>query len=302
MTILSYYNNLNNNMWTYFTDTDTDISPEVASEYGYKLISMPYNVDAKPVYPYVSYSEFDSKAFYDMLRSGVLPTTAAISEEEYIKYFEPEFAAGNDIFYVHFSAAMTMTFGNMYKALDVLKAKYPGRKFLEVDTKGITIISYLIVREIGDMLKAGKTPEEIVVWAETGVDRYCQYFFADDLKFFRRSGRVSGIAATMGGLIGIRPIIHMDSAGKMVSIGKEKGRQNALNRLVSYVEEMGDNIKGHRFIIGHTDAPELAEQMASLLKARFGDDLQYEFVVTNPTAGSHCGPNGVGVAFHSKCR
>lgn len=289
-------------MWTYFTDTDTDISPEVAKEYGYKLISMPYSVDAKVVYPFVDYEKYDFRAFYDMLRSGVLPTTSAISEEEYVKYFEPEFAAGNDIFYIHFSAAMTMTFDNMQKALDRLKAKYPQRKFIGVDTKGITIISYLIVREIGDMLKAGKTPEEIQVWAETEVDHYCQYFFADDLKFFRRSGRVSGIAATMGGLIGIRPIIHMSQEGKMVNIGKEKGRMKALECLVNYVEEYGDDIKNHRFIIGHTDAEDLAQVLEGMLKEKFGDDLKVEYVVTNPTAGSHCGPNGVGVAFHSKHR
>ena len=40
----------------------------------------------------------------------------------------------------------------------------------------------------------------------------------------------------------------------------------------------------------------------AMLKERFGQDLQIEFVVTNPTAGSHCGPNGVGIAFHAKHR
>lgn len=286
-------------MWTYFTDTDTDINLEVAAEYGYKLISMPYSVDANTIYPYVDFKKFDSRAFYDSLRNGALPNTSAISVEQYINYFEPEFKAGKDIFYIHFSAAMTMTFDNMYKALDQLKEKYPERRFLEIDTKGITIVSYLMVREIGDMLKAGKTPEEIVEWAKTEVDHYSQYFFADDLKFFRHSGRVSGIAATMGGLIGIRPIIYMSQEGKMVNIGKEKGRIKAMNRLVSYVEELGDDIKSHRFIVGHTDAPELAQEMVRMLKEKFGEDLQTEIVVTNPTAGSHCGPNGVGVAFHS---
>lgn len=289
-------------MWTFFTDTDTDITPEVAAEYGFRLISMPYSVDAKTVYPYVDFKEFDSHAFYDMLRSGVLPTTSAISEQQYIDYFEPEFARGNDIFYVHFSAAMTITFNNMAKAVATLKSKYPERRFLSLDTKGITIVSYLIVREVGDMLKAGKTPDEIVSIFGTEVNRYSQYFFADDLKFFRRSGRVGGIAATMGGLIGIRPVIHMNTAGKMESIGKEKGRIKALERLMSYVEEYGEDIKNHRFIVGHTDAPELAIQLADMLHGKFGPDLDIEFVVTNPTAGSHCGPNGVGVAFHSKGR
>lgn len=289
-------------MLTLFTDTDTDFNLEDAAEYGFKLISMPYAVDGKEVKPYVDFAKFDSHAFYDTLRRGVLPTTAAITEQVYIDCFEPEFKAGNDIFYIHFSAAMTMSFQGMKTALEKLLAKYPERRFYEIDTKGITIISYLIVKEFGDLYKKGRTPEELLEWAKTEVDHYSQYFFADDLKFFRRSGRVGGLAATMGGLIGLRPIITMSSEGRMESIGTVKGRIPAMEKLVSYVEEYGDDIKNHRFIIGHTDAPQLAEQLAGMLRQRFGDDLKIEFVVTNPTAGSHCGPDGVGLAFHSRCR
>ena len=65
------------------------------------------------------------------------------------------------------------------------------------------------------------------------------------------------------------------------------------------MEELGDDIKGHRVLVGHADAPELAEELTSLIKARFGDDLRIETVVVNPTAGSHCGPNTVGVSFHA---
>ena len=285
-----------------FTDTDTDITPAVAAEYGYRLISMPYSVDAKTVYPYVDFDEFDARKFYDMLRSGVLPTTSAISKERYIEYFEPEFAAGNDILYVHFSRAMTITFNAMDEAVAELKAKYPERKFHEIDTKGITTISYTIVREVGDLLKAGKSLEEVLKWAETEVDKFAMYFFADDLKFFRRSGRVSGLAATMGTLIGIRPIIYMSQEGKMVSCGKEKGRIKAMEHLVQQVADLGEDFKGHRFAIGHTDAPELAEEVGKMIRERFGDDFPIDYVVCNPTAGSHAGPNGVGVCFHAKHR
>ena len=285
-----------------FTDTDTDITPAVAAEYGYRLISMPYSVDAKTVYPYVDFDEFESQKFYDLLRSGVLPTTSAISKERYIDYFEPEFAAGNDILYVHFSRAMTATFNAMDEAVAELKAKYPGRNFYEIDTKGITTISYTIVREVGDLLKAGKSLEEVLAWAETEVDKFAMYFFADDLKFFRRSGRVSGLAATMGTLIGIRPIIFMNQEGKMVSCGKEKGRVKAMERLVQQVADLGEDFKSHRFVIGHTDAPELAQEVGKMIRERFGDDFPIEYVVTNPTAGSHAGPNGVSVCFHANHR
>ena len=289
-------------MLTLYTDTDTDITPAVAAEYGYKLISMPYSVDAKTVYPYVDFTEFDARTFYDMLRRGVLPTTSAISKERYVEYFEPELAAGNDILYVHFSRAMTVTFNAMDEAVAELRAKYPARRFEEIDTKGITTISYAIVRAVGDLVKAGKTLDEVLTWAETEVDHYAMYFFADDLKFFRRSGRVSGLAATMGTLIGIRPIIYMSADGKMVSCGKEKGRVKAMEHLIGRVTELGDDIKRYRFYVGHTDAPELAKELGGMLQERFGADLAIEYVVCNPTAGSHAGPNGVAVCFHAKHR
>ena len=284
-----------------YTDSDTDITPIEAAEYGYKLISMPYSVDAKTTYPYVYFDTFDGHAFYDMLRGGVLPTTSAISKEQYINYFEEDFKEGNEILYVHFSRAMTNTFDVMDQAVAELKAQYPGVRFEEIDTKGITTISYAIVREVGDMVKAGKTLDEILEWAKTEVDHFAMYFFADDLKFFRRSGRVSGLAATMGTLIGVRPLIHMSQEGKMVSVGTAKGRQKAIQYLVDKVGELGDEIEKHRICIGHTDAPEIARTIAGLIEERYGkQDIVY--VDVNPTAGSHCGPNGVGVCFHAKNR
>lgn len=286
-------------MYVIFTDTDTDITLKKAQEYGYNLISMPYTANEKDVFPYVDFEEFDYESFYDMLKTGVMPTTSAISVEKYISYFEPFFAEGKDILYVHFSAAMTMTFDNMKKAVDALKEKYPERKFYAIDTKGITIGSLNIVYEVGDMYKAGKTAEEIVKWAETEVDKFAVYFFAEDLKFFKRSGRVSGVSATMGNLLGIRPIIHMNSEGKMVNVGKEKGRAKALQRLVAYVEELGDDIKNHRIIVAHSGALSVCEELKKLIIEKFGDDLTIETVVVNPTAGSHCGPGCIGVSFHA---
>ena len=285
-----------------FTDTDTDITPEVAAEYGYSLISMPYSIDGKETYPYEDFAVFDAHAFYDQLRGGVLPNTSAISEDRYIAYFEPVFAAGDDILYVHFSAAMTVTFDVMHKALATLQAKYPDRKFYEIDTKGITLMSYSLVREIGQMYKDGKTAEELLAWAKTGCDTWATYFFADDLKFFRHSGRVGGLAATMGTLLGVRPIIYMDADGKMTSIGKERGRRKAMEHLLNKMEEIGDDVAGHRIYVGNADAPELVSEFTEMLKEKFGADLDIETVAVNPTAGSHCGPDTLGVSFHAKHR
>lgn len=286
-------------MYTLFTDTDCDITPEIAKQYGYKLISMPYTICGKEVYPYVDFASFDYKHFYNQLRRGIVPVTSALPPLEYVKYFEPEFMAGRDILYVHFSAAMSATFNSLRLAMEELKEKYPERQLHMIDTKGITLGSYNICLSIGELYKEGKSIEEIKKWADDNVDHIAFYFYADDLKFFAKSGRVSGFSAFMGGLIGIKPIIFIDESGTMKTKAKARGRHGALEKLLSYVDELQDHIHDHRVIIAHTDAMHIAEEFAHMLRKKYGEKLNIEFEVVNPTAGSHCGPNAIGVSFYA---
>lgn len=285
-----------------FIDSDGDFTLEQAKKWGATMISMPYNVNGKEIMPYVDFEKFDVHGYYDMLRKGTLPTTSALNSEDYIKYFEPEFKAGNDILYIHFSAAMSASFNSMRLALEELKQKYPERKLYEIDTKGITIESYIVTKAAVELFLAGKPIEEILKWAETEVDKYACYFFADDLKFFAKSGRVSGFAAFMGGIIGIKPILTMGSDGKMASIGKAKGRKNAIAQLVQYVETLGVDLDKHEIVLGHADAMYLVEEIKKELIAKFGNNLKFDIVPVNPTAGAHCGPDTLGVAFYAKHR
>jgi DegV family protein with EDD domain len=282
-----------------FTDTDTDITLEEARKYGYELISMPYLIGDKETFPYEDFEVFDYKTFYDQLRAGTLPKTSAISPMKYMEYFEKEFAKGNDILYVHFSRAMSGTFNAMDIAYQELLEKYPERKLYTIDTKGITILSNIIVKEIGDMYLEGKTVEEILAWAEEEIDHFATYFFADNLNFFKRSGRVNNVSAAMGNLIGLKPILYMNEAGTMTNIGKERGRYNALRKLVEYVDDLNVDIQNHRVVVGHSDALELAQKLGTMLMEKYGT-LNIDYVVVNPTAGSHCGPDTIGVAFYAK--
>ena len=286
-------------MFQLFTDTDTDILPKEAAEFGYKLISMPYIINGEETYPYEDFEEFDEHGFYQQLREGTVPTTCALSPVRYKEYFEPTLKEGKDILYVHFSAAMTGTFNAMKLAWDELSEKYPERKLYTIDTKAITILSNLIVKEIGDLAKTGASAEQIVAWANENVDKFAVYFYADDLKFFGKSGRVSNIAAFMGNLIGLRPILTMNSEGRMTTAAKVKGKKATVKKILEYVDELQDNIKDHRVIVGHADAPQLAQEIIEKLQEKYGQDLNCEIVAVNPTAGSHCGPDTVGVAFHA---
>ena len=285
-----------------FTDTDCDVTLESAKEMGYELISMPYTLDDVEYFPCFSKNELDHHSFYERLRQGATPTTSAVNPFQYREYFEPFFKNGDDILYVHFSEKMSGTFNAMNIAVKELLEEYPERKFYEIDTKAISVLSYLLCYEISKLYKEGKTVEEIMAWANENINKYAMYFYADDLDFFKRSGRVSGFAAFFGGLIGIKPIIYMSEDGEMKVLEKEKGKRKALMRLIEHVKELGDDVQSHRIAVATCDAMEEANNLIDLLKENFGDKLDIVIIPISPTIGCHCGPSTVGLAFHAKKR
>lgn len=285
-----------------FTDTDCDVTPSIAKEYGYQLISMPYVEKEQVIKPYESWETFAPHEFYERLRKGELASTCALAPTDYIDYFEPVFAAGDDILYVHFSAQMTSTFNAMRLALEELQEKYPDRHFYEIDTKLISIGGLAMAVEIGKLHKAGKSAEEIMAWAKEEEQHFAVYFFADDLKFFGRSGRVSGLSAALGNVIGIKPIIYMTSDGRMVPVDKARGTKNCIQKLLDNVERLQDRMKDYPIYIASTDCDPLAERLRDAFVERFGEGYDLRIIPVNPTIGAHCGPDTTGLCFHAKAR
>lgn len=289
--------------FTLFADTDCDITPVLAEKLGFKLISMPYLLDDKEFFPYESFQEFDSHSFYEILRHGTIPKTFGLSPEKYISYFEPELQAGKDILYAHFSSALSGTFNSMKIAIDMLEEKYPERRIYILDTKAITGLAYIILLDISKLYKEGKSPEEIIAYVnEESLKHYAFFGFADDLQFFKKSGRVSGLSATLGSILNIKPIISIDDDGKMGAIAKAQGRNGATNTLFKYMEKIGSDIQNHPIIIVHSDAPKLVNNLLTSIKKKYGENLDITILDINPTAGVHCGPNCLGISFHSKGR
>lgn len=286
-------------MLRFFADTDCDVTLEIAKKYGIDLISFPYELKGELIYPYEDFEVFEDMEYYDTLRGGVIPSTSALNEAEFTKYFEKALEAGDDIFYAHYSRALSASFNNMDKAIIELQKKYPERKIYTIDTKTMTIGALGVILELAELWKKGASGDELLKATEEIAPHYATYFFADDLKFFRKSGRVSGLAGIMGNLIGIKPIIYISADGKMLNIGKVKGTKNAIKALADYIDQLkAPDFKKHKIIIASGGAPELAGRLADSLKEKYGDDLDIMVGPVNPTAGAHCGPDTIGVAFY----
>ena len=195
-------------MSVFFTDTDCEMSYKDAEELGIQIIKMPYILKGEEQY-YDFGKETDIDAFYKDMRDGEVVSTAALNTNDYINYFEPVFAAGEDILYVHFSSNLSCTFNSMNEAVKMLLEKYPGRKFTSFDTRNICLGAGIQVIEACKLHNAGASDEEVVEFLKNFSEKVAIYFYVENLKYLRRGGRISAASAVMGTLLNIKPFCYL---------------------------------------------------------------------------------------------
>ena len=117
----------------------------------------------------------------------------------------------------------------------------------------------------------------------------------DDLNFLKRSGRVSNIAAFMGGLINIKPMAECDRKGMNTVMGKVTGYKKMFAASMEYMKRtIEPNPK--RIFVSHTFRKAQWIQMQDLIKENFHPE---EIIATrvNMANGTAIGP-GMIVAFY----
>ena len=235
------------------------------------------------------------KAFYDILRAGVTATTSAANPESWSRVMEPVLKEGRDLLVLGFTSALSGTYQSAVIAAEDLREKYPDRKISVVDTRcaalGQGLLVYLACRKRDE----GLSLEELTAWVEENKLHVCHWVTVDDLSHLKRGGRISGATALVGTMLNIKPIIHVDDEGRLVSVGKCRGRKAATEFIAAKLSEAGDGFDNSTVFVAHGDCPEDAAALERILKEKYG----VKEVITGyvgPVIGAHTGP-GVLVVF-----
>lgn len=284
-------------MSKFFCDTNCEIWYSKAEALGINVIKMPYTI-GNEMYFYDLGKNTDCKQFFDAMRKGESAKTQALNMDEYIEYFEPVFASGEDIIYVTFSQAMSGTFNSMRLALDNLAEKYPERKITVVDTGSISFGAGRIVEEAVKLHNSGASDEEVASFVENFKKKTKIYFTVNDLKYLVRGGRLSAVAGAVGTLLNLKPIIGVDKGGKLASLAKVNGRKKAIHTLVEKLSLDGVD-RSYPITILHADSVQDAEIMQTLIKQKY-PDIQIDAQMVGPVVGAHCGPDTLGIIFVCK--
>ena len=144
--------------------------------------------------------------------------------------------------------------------------------------------------------KAGLTAAELAKWVEDNRLSICHWFTVDDLNYLKMGGRVSATTALLGTMLSIKPIMHTSDEGKLVPVGKARGRKAAIKALLDKIETLGIHPENQTMFICHADCELDARAVAQQIKERFGTKTVYINYI-GPVIGSHTGPNTMGIFF-----
>jgi len=283
------------------TDSACDLPANLAIDLKLSVVPLSVLIEGNTYVNYLDGREINPSDFYSKLRKGKMATTSAVNVDTFLKQMNVLLESGKDILYLGFSSALSGTFSSARVAANDLAEKYPERKIYAVDTLcaslGEGMLVYLAVEE----KKKGKTIEEVCDYIEATRLHLCHWFTVDDLHHLKRGGRVSAATALLGSALNIKPILHVDNEGKLISVDKTRGRKTSINKLVEKMAETVIDSTNQTIFISHGDCEEDAKYLAKLIKQKIG----VKGVVINhvgPVIGAHSGPGTLALFFVGKER
>lgn len=288
---------MSENKFTICCENTSDLPEKYFSEHNVKLVPIIYSIEDKE-YDGTFENSLTSKEFYDKLRNGHMSKTAACSPDTLKTIFKEELDKGNDVLYLGFSSGLSSTFQSSAIVQEELSEEYPDRKLIVIDTLAASLGQGLICDFAVREKEAGKSIDEIADSVRKMIPHTCHYFTVDDLNHLHRGGRVSKTVAIIGTVLGIKPVMHVDDAGKLIPYGKVRGRRQSLDSLV---DRMGTKIKDYDYknpyvFISHGDCLDDAEYVSKQIKTKYG--IKTDIInPIGPVIGSHSGPGTVALFF-----
>ncbi|MBR6377084.1 MAG: DegV family protein [Oscillospiraceae bacterium] len=277
-----------------FTDSSCDLEPGLLAQWQVPFVSLTVKFD-EDAGSFNNY-EMPFHEFYERMRKGSVARTAAANMETFKEAFATYVKQGKDILYIGFSSGLSTTVNSAAMAAKELMEENPGRRILVEDTfaasAGFGLLVYLTVQE----KQKGASLEQAAKFVEDTRFHLCHWFTVDDLVYLKRGGRISAAAAFVGGVLNIKPVLHMDNPGHLINMFKVRGRRASIKALADKYGELALNPGKDTVFISHGDCLEDAKLLEQMLKERFGASVQI-ITYVGPVIGSHSGPGTLALFF-----
>ncbi|NLT10507.1 MAG: DegV family protein [Ruminococcus sp.] len=221
------------------TDSCCDLPKETIEELGIKVLPFTLTVNGE------SFREIFDKStqeVYDLMaKTDEIPKHSQISpitfEETYKELFEQGYT---DIISVSINSQGSGTYNNSILAKNDFFENNPEAKdkirIYNIDSKCYTLFYGYPIMESAKKIRKGAKVEEIIAYLEDWFNVCGIYAVPYNLKYAKKSGRVSAAKAFAGELLGLKPVILFGD-GTTETIDKIRGEKNIVSKLVDIVEK-----------------------------------------------------------------
>ena len=271
------------------TDSACDIDAVTLKEWGVPCVNLSFRFEGEDQ----EYTEMPVADFYARMKGGAVARTAAANIGDFRTAFEPFLKDGKDILYVGFSTGLSTTSNAAAMAAQELREEYSDTVIETIDTLCASAGEGLMVKLAVEKRNSGADIIQTAQYVRETFPKISHWFTVDDLVYLKRGGRVSPTAAFVGGLLGIKPVLHVDDEGHLISMSKAKGRKAALNALIKRLQ---DTRTDGPIMLCQADCRDQAEDLAKTIEEKTGEKVCY-IADIGPVIGAHAGPGTIAVFF-----
>lgn len=279
-----------------FTDSGCDIEKATLDMWGVKCLPLTFRFN--DIDRDFSEGDMSIPEFYDKMRKGGIAKTSAVNMETFKDAFREELKEGRDVLYLAFSSGLSNTYNAGRLAAEELLEEFPDRRVIAVDTLAASAGQGMLVCFAKEKKEAGATIEEVARFILENRDSMCHWVTVEDLKYLKRGGRISAATAIVGSMLAIKPIIHVDNEGHLVSVGKSRGRKGSIRELANKYAELAKEKDG-RVFISHGDCLEDAEELGKILSDEHNAKIEL-ITYIGTVIGAHSGPGTIALFFMGK--
>lgn len=270
------------------TDSTSDLPQQIIDEHDIEVVPAVLVLDGQS---YADGKGISREEYYTRLPDMKQPpTTASPSTGDFAERFQKLFDAGCDhILSIHAAVELTAI---------VSVARLAAHDFREritvLDSGSLSLgLGFQVLAAV--QAKLDNLSLEGILEAIRSARRRTKVIAAlDTMEYLRRSGRVPGAVAALGGLLRIKPVVELLN-GEVKPISAVRTTRQAGERIYNALRELGPL---ERLAILHTNAEHRARQLLDELMQTVSQAIPRDILMVNvtPVIGTHVGPNGLGFA------
>jgi DegV family protein with EDD domain len=268
------------------TDTVACLPPEKVKEYDIRLVPFALNINGKT---YLDQVDINADEFWKMFKDIKELTTGAPGLGVFNRIFQDLGKSTKDIVCTFVSGKLSAMCEAAAQARDMIKKEDPSLNIEIVDSNTAAGAEGFIALEMARVAKEGGSITDVVRAGQNIVLRVKWMMCMETLKYLIRGGRAPKVAYA-GEFLGIKPIVGMvTNSGKVDNIGRARGKQKAMNKLVDLVKDYVDASQPILVNVHYTDNIEDGKRLLNLVTSRYNCA---EVSLTNftPVMCGHTGP------------